>query len=320
MTEQHKRPPRQRAKPQVSDQPKLFDMPAKETSGRVLHETSAPPAEKGKGGRDNALAKSRQITPRPRTGLFGKAMLADAVEFLPQVPDTRSVDEITAFLRERLHYSAAATRLRNANYIVKRMFLDGYADQGLLAYARLFPNRQELRDACFYRFCRAEPLMYDVIDEVVRPSLSRGVMKRKDLRDYLARRFPDSKSIKDCAQAIVDVLIEANVAGGSKTEVVVGQREILLPSLAFVLHSEFSRPGMYDIALLESNRANRAMLWDPSKLLPSLYELRNLGFLPKVSEIDRVRQFTVRMDLDDVIGHLAQGKSDGPKAKTGSRA
>jgi DNA repair protein RadC len=92
----------------------------------------------------------------------------------------------------------------------------------------------------------------------------------------------------------------------------------LLPSFAFVLHSEFPEPAMYDIALLESNRAIRSMLWEQDMLIPAMYELRNRGFLPKVSEIDTIRQFTMSMTLNDVVARLARLQAQAPAAGKGS--
>lgn len=77
-----------------------------------------------------------------------------------------------------------------------------------------------------------------------------------------------------------------------------------MASLAFVIYSEFPEPGMYDISKIESNRAIRVMLWNPDRILPSLYELRNQGIIAKVSEIDNVRQFTTKWDLAQMVQHL----------------
>jgi hypothetical protein len=48
------------------------------------------------------------------------------------------------------------------------------------------------------------------------------------------------------------------------------------------------------------------MLWNPDKLLAGLYELRNLGVLAKVSEIDRFRQFTTKFTLEELIEYLGK--------------
>jgi len=61
---------------------------------------------------------------------------------------------------------------------------------------------------------------------------------------------------------------------------------------------------MYEISWLENSPLIRAMLWDPDRLLPGLYELRNLGLISKISEIDNIRQFTTEFTLDELVDHL----------------
>ena len=67
---------------------------------------------------------------------------------------------------------------------------------------------------------------------------------------------------------------------------------------------------MFDLGQLEGNKTILALLWDPSRILPSLYELRNQGLISKISEIDNVRQFTTKWSLKDVVERLvARGKA-----------
>jgi len=146
--------------------------------------------------------------------------------------------------------------------------------------------------------------MLEIYENLFLPSVGVGRLKRESLREYLHQRFPSSKSIKDSAKAIVDALVAGGITRADYTTVSFSYRDILLPSFAFILYSEFQEPGMYDIAKLESNRAIRAMLWNPNRILSSLYELRNQGIISKISEIDNIRQFTTRWTLDDLIAKL----------------
>ncbi len=241
-----------------------------------------------------------------RTGLFGKAMLHEAIDMLPRLPDTESLAEVKDFLKRHLRFSGQSTRDRNARYIVQRMFPEGYADLALLAFAHTYASRQELRDVCFYRFCKVEPLMYEVIENLLLPAIGAGQLQRSDLRNYLTHRFPDYPSTKDCAFAIVDALIAGSIVTANRLTINFTYRDIKIPSFAFILHSEFPEPGMFDIGKLEQNRAIRAMLWKPDALIPTLYELRNRNIISKVSEIDTVRQFTTKYTLNQVSEVLAR--------------
>jgi len=238
---------------------------------------------------------------RQRTGIFGKAILKEAIEMLPRLPDTDSLSEVRTFLISNLHFSAAKTRQRNASYITQRMFPNGRADKALRFFARKYDGLQELRDACFYRFCKAEPLMIDVTSEILIPAIGIGKIKRHRIHDYLSERFPGSKSIADCTKAIVDALSAGGIVQADRTHLSFAYREISLRSFAFVLHSEFPETGMHDLAKLEQNRHVLSMLWNPTRILPTLYELRNSELIGRISEIDNVRQFTTKWCLEEAV-------------------
>lgn len=244
-------------------------------------------------------------TTRRGTDLFTTAFMRDAIEILPRLPDTGSTEEARAFLRNSLHYSAEQSRQRVAAYVMRRMFPSGTPDRAMGVFARQYAGRQEMRDVAFYRFCVAEPLTFALMEDLVLPAIGAGRLERNRIRAYLAEHFPTSKSTAKCGQAFIDAVGPAGIVKADKANIYFAYRDILLPSFAFVLHSEFPEPGMYDIAKLERNRAVRALLWNPDRILPALYELRNRGILSKVSEIDSVRQFTTRMTLDQAVEALA---------------
>ena len=256
---------------------------------------------------DKAKTKTpKSAASRARTGLFGKSMLEEAIEMLPQLPDTDSLDDVRNFLKDHLRFSGQTTRERRAQYIVQRMFPDGYADHSLLTFSRVYTGKQELRDACFYRFCKAESLMYEVIEDLFLPAMSAGQLERSVLRDYLTHRFPSNSITKDCALAIIETLVAVHVATADRLTLNFSYRDLAPSSFAFILHSEFPEPGMFDIGKLEQNRAVQAMLWKPDAIIPALYELRNRNIISKVSEIDSVRQFTTKYTLEQVCEALAR--------------
>jgi DNA repair protein RadC len=248
----------------------------------------------------------KSATPHERTGLFGKAMLHEAIDMLPQLPDTESLAEIKDYLKKHLRFSGQSTRDRNARYITHRMFPEGYADLAIRSYARTYAGKQELRDVCFYRFCKVEPLMYEVIENLLLPAIGTGQLQRSDLRNYLTHRFPDYPSTKDCALAIVDALLAGNIITADRLAMNFTYRDIKIPSFAFILYSEFPEPGMFDIGKLEQNRVFQSMLWKPDSIVPTLYELRNQGIISKVSEIDALRHFTTKYTLNQVSEVLAR--------------
>ena len=79
----------------------------------TLFETISPEEEQT----PSAVAEPHRerVARRYGTEMFGKAMLREAIQILPNLPDSESLDEIRAFLRAELHFSAEQTRQRNAN-------------------------------------------------------------------------------------------------------------------------------------------------------------------------------------------------------------
>ncbi|VBB44942.1 DNA repair protein-like protein [uncultured Desulfatiglans sp.] len=267
-----------------------------------LFETISKDAE----GTDSVVAERHPKKAMSRRGTlkFSNAVLKEAIQILPGLPDNESLDEIRSFLRANLHFSAEQTRQRYANYITRRMFPEGYADAPLRLFAKAFPNTQELRDVCFYRFLLSEPLEVEIIEDLLIPTLGTGRLSRERIRKRLSEKFPEAKSIVGCGKAIVDALTAGGIAKADRTKISFSYREISVASFGFVLHSEFPEPGMYDIRKLDENRMIRAMLWNPERLLHVLYELRNRGLISKVSEIDNIRQFTIKNTLAVVVEQI----------------
>ena len=239
--------------------------------------------------------------------MFTNSVLKEAISLLPILPESESLDDIRHFLRGKLHFNAEQTRQRYADYITRRMFPNGYADLPMRSYAKTFRETQEFRDVCFYRFLKAEPLEVEVVNEILIPNIGKGGLDRKIIRHYLDERFPSSRSVRFCTTAVLNTLSAAGIAKYDRRKVTFGYRDIPLAAYAFILHSEFSERGMYDISKLEASPVIRAMLWKPSKIIPLLYELRNRGIISKVSEIDNMRQFTTKWTLKEVVTHLTDG-------------
>lgn len=248
----------------------------------------------------------RASVAKKKSNLFTNSVLKEAIEILPSLPDTEDIGIIRAFLKENLPFSGQNTKDRYVPYIVNRLFPDGKADQALRYFAKIYSGRQELRDACFYRFCKAEPLMLSIFNDLLMPAVGYGRLDRLKIREYLAACYPSAKVISLSAQAIVSALVAGGLARSDRKIISFSYRDPLTASLAFVIHSEFPYPGMYEISNVEQNQAIKSMLWNPDKLLAGLYELRNLGILAKVSEIDRFRQFTTKFTLEELVEYFGK--------------
>ena len=241
---------------------------------------------------------------RRGTEIFGKAVLKEAIQILPRMPLTTSMTEMTQFLNNNLPFNSEQTRARRGRYVKFNMFPEHRINMSLLIFARTFPDSRELQDVCFYQFCSAQSLMVDFIENVILERMGVGFISREMITEYLRLKYPDSKAIYDGTAAICEALLGAEIATKKKNNILFTFRSIPLMAFSFILHSEFPNPGMYDISKFEENRMIRAMLWNPEQLLHSLYELRNVGLISRISEIDNVRQFTTKWRLEELVTRI----------------
>lgn len=238
------------------------------------------------------------------TGMVSRALLKEVVDILPSLPDTDDILIVKEYFKNNLRFNSENTRKRYSRYITTYLFPSGHVDRTIREFAIKYPNSQELRDICFYQFCRAYPLTYDICDDILIPNIGYGMINRSFIREYLKNRFPEIKDIVSSSRGFFEAFIGAQIVKSNKDTLSFHYREIRSPAFAFIVHSEFSKPGIYDIEKLEQNRAIRSMLWKPEFILPELYELRNQGLISKVSEIDTVRQFTTKFSPNQLVERL----------------
>ena len=236
--------------------------------------------------------------------LFANALMKETISVLPDLPDSDSIDTARQTIQDSLHFSAETTRRRNSRYIVQRMFPEGLVDRPLRLFANQFRTRDELNEVCFYRFLGVEPLLGKLIDELIIPNIGVGYIGRERIKDFLEELFPESKSIKHGTKAILDALIFGGLAKLNGKKVIFSYRNIPFASFVFVLFSEFPEPGMYELSKMENNPFIIRMLWKPDQILTMTYELRNRGFISKISEIDNFRQFTIKWSLEQSIERM----------------
>jgi len=236
---------------------------------------------------------------------FSKALLKDTIQILPTLPDFDNLEDLRQYLLDNLKYGSSSSRKRYSLYIVRRMFPDGSIDTALLDFARKYPDSQVLNDVAFYRFCKAEPIMTRIISELLLPMIAAGSLQRIHVNHYLSERYPSIKGIKDWSIAIIEAMNGAKIVAADAKKITLTVRQPLIPSFAYILHCEYPKPGVYPIESLETNPYFKAMFWTEGSLVPSLYELRNMGLITRVSEIDTVRQFTTKYSPSELVSHLS---------------
>jgi len=155
-------------------------------------------------------------------------------------------------------------------------------------------------------------LQAGVAEEVVFPSLAQSGVSRTRLREYIQAKFPQSKSADHIGQSIVRSYQFYGIGTANRTRLNVSLREGRLASFAYVLHLEFPEPGMHAFEKMFDGPMHKWLLWDQQWMVRQLYRLREAGLLSKVSEIDRLRQFTTKYTLADAMQRIVAIAQESP--------
>lgn len=252
--------------------------------------------------KEATLPKPRFLEPALR--VYARDLADHALKHLPQAAKYHSVDELRDYLIESLRFNSKSTRQRNAAYLINRFFPGGVYNDDLPRFAAATDGTPALGEALFYLTCRAEKIVAMVAEEVVFTALPQGGISRARIRDFVQAQFPNSKSADEVGAAIVNTYKIFGVGSANRSRLNVSLREGSLASFAYVLHLEFPEPGMYSFESLLDGPMHKWLLWDQQWMAPQLYRLREVGLLAKVSEIDRMRQFTTKYSLTKAIPHI----------------
>src|SRR5262249_48613042 len=153
-----------------------------------------------------------------------------------------TVEDFRKYLAEKLRFNSVPTRRRAAGYIVSRFFPGDVFNDDLPQFASATAGKPALGEALFYLTCRTERIVSLFAEEVVFPSLAQGGVSRTRIREFVQRKFPDSKSVEDIGQALVRTYEFYGLGTANRTRLNVSLREGSLASFAYILHLEFPEP------------------------------------------------------------------------------
>jgi DNA repair protein RadC len=259
-----------------------------------------PPKKTSRRGRPATPIVRPTSTPGLRA--YTNDLVNFAVDFLPKADRFPDLLSYRDYLFEHLTVNAQTTRERYSQYLINRFFPNDRYARDLVAFACALRDTQALRDVVFYLTAAAEPIVAKIAVEVISPALPRGALSRLQLLHGIEARLHVAPSaVRDTMQAVVRTYARLGVAEATPKELRLRLREGSLDALVFVLHREFPSPGMYDLRRCLEGPAHTWLLWSQDWIRKALYRLRELGILAKVSEIDRVRQFTTRYTGDEAM-------------------
>jgi len=262
---------------------------------------------------DTAAPSSLPRFAEPILREYAKDFAEHALQHLPQAVKYSSVEDFRDYLSDKLRFNSQATRRRSANYIVSRFFPGGVYNDDLPQFAAATAGKPALGEALFYLTCRTERIVSLVAEEVVFPSLVQGGVTRSRVREYIQTKFPTSKSAEGMGQSIVRTYGFYGIGSPNRTRLSVSLREGCLASFAYVLHLEFPEPGMHAFEKMCDGPMHKWLLWDQQWMIRQLYRLREAGLLSKVSEIDRMRQFTTKFTLADAVQRIVALAQESPR-------
>lgn len=250
--------------------------------------------------------------PEPSLRVYAKDLAEHALKHLPKLAGCKSIDDIRKYLTDKLSFNSQATRRRNANYLISRYFPGEVVHPDVATFAAAVEGQPALGDALFYLTSRTEKIVALVAEQIVFPSLALGGVSRTKIRDFVQAQFPNSKSAKQIGVAVVGTYQTFGVANATRTKLNVSLREGSLAAFAYVLHLEFPEPGMHSFEKMLNGPMHKWLLWDQEWMVRQLYVLREAGLLSKVSEIDRMRQFTTKYTLADAMKPIVALAKESP--------
>ena len=238
----------------------------------------------------------RQPEPaRPEMRTYADDEIANALTFIPLAAQFETFGDFRRHLQDNLPYNSASTRQRRAGHIVERFLPEGRLAVPLAYYASHCTSQADLKPAIFYHALKAEPIAARVAEELVWPALPTGRVGREDVREFVLRCLPDISlaSQNKVLRALFNTYALLSVAAEDDMALRFQVHAGTLPGFLYVLTAEFPEPGMYAFESLDQGPMRRWLLWDREWMRLQLYNLRDLGLVSKISEIDAVRQFTL---------------------------
>ncbi len=239
--------------------------------------------------------------------MFNTALAEASLKFIPLAKDAADYDEFIQMLRRKLPYNAQNTRIRYSNYMLSRFFPEKKIERDIVEIADLLKEKEALKDVVFYTIFRQEPLAQHLGENVVWPSLPLGKVTRDRLEEETSHFYPKRASISKIMQAVFDCYSSLGVARlENKVNLLISEREGYPESFCYILHKEFPEPGIYSFDEITMGPMTKWLLWAPAWIEEQLYNLRSMGILSKVSNIDGIKHFTTKLGILESISKLKE--------------
>jgi hypothetical protein len=251
------------------------------------------------------LFEGIQEPQEPEMRTFTNDLSAAALEYLPQIARFTKIEGYQAFLEENLPYNSLNSRKRYARNLINRYYPANDVRVPLTDLFSYQPATETIKAALFYETARAEPAVRAVAEEIVWPAMPLGYVTRDQLKQRLKDMFAQvsAATIKRMVYSLFNVYTILNGAQVDDDTLRFQIHPGTLEAFLYVMVAEFPEPGMYRFEELEQGPMRLWLLWDREWMHRQLYNLRDLGVLAKVSQIDTLRQFTLQYDQRTALRH-----------------
>lgn len=262
---------------------------------------------------DSNQATAPKPPPPPPTKADIRAFTADLIQvalgYLPDVVNYGDAPSFMEYLEQNLPFNSANTRKRYSRYLLRRYFDQGQLGTLMTRFLIHSSDEAAWKDILFYETTRAEPAVQFVAEDVIWPALPSGFLDRDTLKSNVQERFAEASeaTIKRMLYSLVNLYTLLDVATQQANMLKFQTRQGTLEAFVYILAAEFAKPGIYSFEALEQGPMRRWLLWDRAWMRRQLYNLRDMGVIAKISEIDAMRQFTLstgQMEtIEDYFGH-----------------
>jgi hypothetical protein len=246
--------------------------------------------------------------------VFANDEIANSLLLLPKAPSCANLEEFKTYLVNNLPYNSEETRRRRANYILDRFYSTGNLNSPLSLFLGHETQENVLKPIVFYHVLKSEPIAIKVAEELIYPLLPIGRTNREQLKEFVLKYLPEASdsSLKNMLRAIIYSYTLLGI-GNAVGEILRFQlRQGEFEPFLYIFSSEFNEPGIYTFDQLYQGPLHRWMLWDREWLRRQLYNLRDLGIISKISEIDNVKQFTVSLNQTGALVEYFKTSKDKP--------
>jgi len=230
----------------------------------------------------------------------------NSIKFLPEIVNHSSIEGFGIYLKENLPYNSEITRERRARYILQRFFPENNLDSPIVYFLSHSRSSLALEAVVFYEIMKTEPLPQRVAEDLVFPNLPLGFLRRSQIEEHIRTLEPDllNSSVAKAVAAVINLYKDSRTAQVDGNRLVFHLHTNDLEGFLYVLTSTFDQPGMYSFDDIFNSTIHRWMLWDKDWIVRQLYNLRDMGIISKISEIDRINQFTLAMNRTQALAYF----------------